>query len=104
VNISSLAGESGGIVVGVDYAASKGGLLALTKKLALEVAGFGINVNAIAPGTTRTSMTDALPEADRTALGPGFRSSDWAHPRTSPMPRASLRAMNRRSSRVPRSM
>jgi 3-oxoacyl-[acyl-carrier protein] reductase len=68
VNISSLAGESGGIMVGADYSASKGGLLALTRKLALEVAAFGINVNAIAPGTTRTPMSDALPEADRAAL------------------------------------
>jgi NAD(P)-dependent dehydrogenase (short-subunit alcohol dehydrogenase family) len=68
VNISSLAGESGGIMVGADYSASKGGLLALTRKLALEVAAFGINVNAIAPGTTRTPMSDALPEEDRAAL------------------------------------
>jgi len=68
INISSLAGESGGIMVGADYSASKGGLLALTRKLALEVAAFGINVNAIAPGTTRTPMSDALPEADRAAL------------------------------------
>lgn len=68
VNISSLAGESGGIMVGADYAAAKGGLLALTRKLALEVAAFDINVNAVAPGTTWTPMIEALPEADRTAL------------------------------------
>lgn len=68
VNISSLAGESGGIVVGADYSASKGGLLALTRKLALETAAFGITVNAIAPGTTRSAMSDALPEEDRAAL------------------------------------
>jgi 3-oxoacyl-[acyl-carrier protein] reductase len=68
INIASLAGESGGISVGVDYAASKGGLLALTRKLALEVAAFGINVNAIAPGTTSTPMVDVMPEQDRTAL------------------------------------
>jgi NAD(P)-dependent dehydrogenase (short-subunit alcohol dehydrogenase family) len=68
VNIASLAGESGGIVAGADYSASKGGLLALTKKLALEVAAFDINVNAIAPGTTRTPMVDVLPEEDRAAL------------------------------------
>ena len=68
INIASLAGESGGISVGVDYAASKGGLLALTRKLALEVAAFGINVNAIAPGTTSTPMVEAMPEQDRTAL------------------------------------
>ena len=68
VNISSLAGESGGILAGVDYSASKGGLLALTRKVALDAAAFGVNVNAIAPGTTRTPMVDALSEADRVAL------------------------------------
>jgi 3-oxoacyl-[acyl-carrier protein] reductase len=68
INIASLAGESGGISVGVDYAASKGGLLALTRRLALEAAAFAINVNAIAPGTTSTPMVDAMPEKDRTAL------------------------------------
>jgi NAD(P)-dependent dehydrogenase (short-subunit alcohol dehydrogenase family) len=68
INISSLAGESGGIMVGADYAAAKGGLLALTRKLALEVAAFDINVNAIAPGTTWTPMIEALSEVDRAAL------------------------------------
>ena len=68
INISSLAGESGGIMVGADYAAAKGGLLALTRKLALEVAAFDINVNAIAPGTTWTPMIEALPEANQAAL------------------------------------
>lgn len=68
VNIASLAGESGGIKPGADYSASKGGVLALTRKLALELAPFGVNVNAIAPGTTRTPMIDALSERDRTEL------------------------------------
>jgi NAD(P)-dependent dehydrogenase (short-subunit alcohol dehydrogenase family) len=68
VNISSLAGESGGIMTGADYAASKGGLLALTRKLALEAAADSINVNAIAPGTTRTPMIDALTDFDRATL------------------------------------
>ena len=68
INISSLAGQCGGIMVGVDYAASKGGLLTLTKKLALEVAAFGINVNAIAPGTTQTAMIEAMDEEKRDIL------------------------------------
>jgi 3-oxoacyl-[acyl-carrier protein] reductase len=68
INIASLAGESGGIAAGVDYAASKGGLLTLTRKLALEVAPYGITVNAIAPGTTRTPMIEAMPPAARDAL------------------------------------
>ena len=68
INIASLAGESGGIRAGADYAASKGGLLALTKKLALEVAAFNINVNAIAPGTTKTPMIEALSAEDQATL------------------------------------
>ncbi len=68
INIASLAGESGGIAVGADYSASKGGLLALTRRLALEAASFDINVNAIAPATTRTPMSDELPDKDRAAL------------------------------------
>ena len=42
------------------YAASKGGIAQLTKALANEWAGRGINVNAIAPGYFATSMTEAL--------------------------------------------
>jgi 3-oxoacyl-[acyl-carrier protein] reductase len=68
INISSLAGESGGIAAGVDYAASKGGLLTLTRKLALEMAHHGITVNAIAPGTTRTPMIEAMTPAARDTL------------------------------------
>ncbi len=68
INIASLAGQSGGIMPGPDYSASKGGLLALTKKIALEAAPYGVNVNAIAPGTTMTSMIEALPEGAKAAL------------------------------------
>jgi len=68
INISSLAGESGGITVAADYSASKAGMLAFTKKLANEVAEFGINVNAVAPGTTRTPMIDAMSEEDKSLL------------------------------------
>ncbi len=68
INISSLAGESGGITVAADYSASKAGMLALTKKLAIEIAEFNINVNAIAPGTTKTPMIDAMTDEDRNNL------------------------------------
>ena len=68
INISSLAGESGGIMVGADYSTSKAGMLALTKKLALEFAPFNINVNAVAPGTTKTPMIDAMTEAEQKVL------------------------------------
>ena len=46
-----------------NYAASKAGLIALTKTAARELGAFGIRVNAVAPGLVKTPMTDDLPEA-----------------------------------------
>src|SRR6476469_9793304 len=59
VNIASLLSFQGGITVPA-YAASKGGVAQLTKALANEWAGKGVNVNAIAPGYMRTDNTKAL--------------------------------------------
>ena len=59
VNISSLLAFQGGITVSA-YAASKGGVAQLTKALANEWAGKGVNVNAIAPGYIHTDNTAAL--------------------------------------------
>jgi 3-oxoacyl-[acyl-carrier protein] reductase len=61
INIASLAGQMGGIAVGVHYAASKAGLLGLTKSFARHLAPYGVTVNAIAPGTAETDLTAAWP-------------------------------------------
>ncbi|WHH59010.1 3-oxoacyl-ACP reductase FabG [Petroclostridium sp. X23] len=60
INISSMAGECGGIYSGVDYSAAKGGVIALTKCLALKGAGYDINVNSVAPGRIKTKSTEHL--------------------------------------------
>src|SRR5438876_8908080 len=61
LNIASLLSFQGGVFV-PSYAAAKGGVAQLTKALANEWAGKGVNVNAIAPGFMRTENTRALQE------------------------------------------
>jgi 3-oxoacyl-[acyl-carrier protein] reductase len=62
ISMASASAKIGGLVVGAHYAASKAGVISFTKSLALQAAPFGINVNAVCPGPTRTPMTDAWGE------------------------------------------
>jgi 3-oxoacyl-[acyl-carrier protein] reductase len=59
INLGSVMGTAGGGGL-PDYCAAKGGILALTRSLAREVASRGIRVNAIAPGWIETAMTDSV--------------------------------------------
>jgi 3-oxoacyl-(acyl-carrier-protein) reductase len=61
INISSMTGQSGNPGQ-TNYAASKGGMIAFTKALALEVAKYNITANTIAPGWTATEMSESIPE------------------------------------------
>jgi 3-oxoacyl-[acyl-carrier protein] reductase len=61
VNIASVIGQEGNAGQ-VNYAASKGGLIAMTKSVAREFASRQITANAVAPGFIHTRMTDVVPE------------------------------------------
>ena len=67
VTITSVVGATGNPGQ-VNYAAAKGGLTAMSKALAQELASRGITVNCVAPGFIRTAMTDQLPDAQKDAL------------------------------------
>ena len=67
INISSVVGQSGNPGQ-ANYAASKAGMVGLSKSLAREVASRGITVNVVAPGMIDTDMTSSLPEAGRQAM------------------------------------
>lgn len=67
INISSVSGVMGNAGQ-ANYAASKAGLIGLTKSVARELAGKGVCVNAVAPGYILTDMTAALPEKAREGL------------------------------------
>ncbi len=74
VNIASIAGQVG-LPTGVaNYSASKGGVIALTRCLAIEWAASGIRVNAVAPSHTRTPLISDLIDQDPN-LGNYFRSN-----------------------------
>ena len=67
VNISSVVGATGNPGQ-ANYAASKAGVVGMSKSLAYEVANRGITVNCVAPGFITTAMTDKLTDDQKTAI------------------------------------
>ena len=67
VNITSVVGASGNPGQ-ANYAAAKAGVAGMTRSLARELGSRGITVNCVAPGFVETDMTNALAEAQKTAL------------------------------------
>ena len=83
INIASVVGQAGAAGQ-ANYAASKGGMIAMTKALAQEIGSRGITVNAIAPGYIETDMTHVLPEEVKAKILAGSRWAASASPKTSP--------------------
>jgi len=67
INVASIVGVTGNPGQ-VNYAASKAGMIGMTKSMAIEVASRGITANCIAPGFIATAMTDALNEDQKSAI------------------------------------
>jgi 3-oxoacyl-[acyl-carrier protein] reductase len=67
ITITSVVGATGNPGQ-INYAAAKGGLVAMSKSLAQELASRNITVNCVAPGFIRTAMTEVLPDAQKDAL------------------------------------
>ena len=79
VNLSSVVALRGNAGQ-TNYAASKAGLIGLTKSLARELAARNVTVNAVAPGFIDTDMTAVLPEAVRTGMTQGIPAGRAGQP------------------------
>jgi 3-oxoacyl-[acyl-carrier protein] reductase len=79
INIASISGVFGNPGQG-NYAASKAGLVGMTKSLAREVAARGITANCIAPGFISTPMTDALTEKQVEAIAAAIPAQNFGKP------------------------
>jgi 3-oxoacyl-[acyl-carrier protein] reductase len=79
INITSVVGVTGNPGQ-ANYAASKAGLIAMSKSIASECATRGITINCIAPGFIKTAMTDALTEAQQEKITANIPSSRFGLP------------------------
>lgn len=79
INITSVVGQSGNPGQ-ANYAAAKAGIIGFTRSLALEVAGRGITVNAVAPGFVQTDMTSGLSDEQKELIRDRIPMKRYAEP------------------------
>lgn len=80
ISIASAAAKLGGVTAGAHYAASKAGIIAFAKSLALEAAPYRINVNVVCPGPTVTQMTEAWGEETNRAFAARIPWKEYGRP------------------------
>ncbi len=79
VNITSVVGHTGNLGQ-ANYTASKAGIIAMSKSLAIEYAKKNININCISPGFIQTAMTDRLDDKYKEAIISKIPSARLGHP------------------------
>lgn len=80
INMSSIAGQQPSTATGVHYAASKAGIVALTRAFAQELAPHGVTVNALAPAAVRSPALDAMSQMQQRTLAAGIPLGRFGQP------------------------
>ena len=83
INLSSMAGKMSW-PASAKYSASKSGVIGLTRSVAMELAPYGVTVNAVCPGNTRTSMLDTV--ATQVGARDGLTADEWLKQRAADCP------------------
>ena len=80
INLSSMAGKTS-FPASAEYSASKSGVIGLTRSVAMDLAPYGVTVNAICPGNTLTEMVERV--AERAGAQDGLTAEAWLEMRAS---------------------
>lgn len=80
VNLGSMAGQQASAATGVHYAASKAGVIALTRAFAQALAPHGVTVNALAPAAVRSPVLEAMDESRQRTLAAGIPLGRFGEP------------------------